>query len=159
MYRTQKIHAKYRLTMKKVKVLVAQSWWSLQPHGLSMKFSRQEYWSGLPILFSMGSSWPRVSCIAGRFFTNWATREDPPQLLTSREKQGAGDWLNHPWPMFSTNHSFVMEISLKNPKYEGVHRASGLVNTWTQKLLLLPQTLCYAHLPWLAPELHPFING
>ena len=111
------------------------------------------------ISFSRRSSWPKVSCIAGRFFTNWATREDPPQLLTSREKQGAGDWLNHPWPMFSTNHSFVMEISLKNPKYEGVHRASGLVNTWTQKLLLLPQTLCYAHLPWLAPELHPFING
>ena len=57
-----------------------------------MGFSRQEYWSGLlqevagrkPGLlqvafpFSSGSSPPRdqtwVSCIAGRFFTNWATR-------------------------------------------------------------------------------------
>ena len=33
------------------------------------------------ISFSRGSSWPRdqtqVSCIAGRFFTNWATREAP----------------------------------------------------------------------------------
>ena len=33
--------------------------------------------------FSSGSSWPRnrtgVSCIAGRFFTNWATRETPKQ--------------------------------------------------------------------------------
>ena len=32
-------------------------------------------------LFSRGSSWPRnqtgVSCIAGRFFTNWAIREAP----------------------------------------------------------------------------------
>ena len=34
-------------------------------------------WVAIP--FSRGSSWPRnqtqVSCIAGRFFTNWATRE------------------------------------------------------------------------------------
>ena len=34
----------------------------------------------LAISFSRGSSWPRdqtyVSCIAGRFFTVWATRED-----------------------------------------------------------------------------------
>ena len=33
------------------------------------------------ILFSRGSSWPRdwteVSCVAGRFFTIWATREAP----------------------------------------------------------------------------------
>ena len=33
----------------------------------------------IAIAFSRGSSWPRnrtwVSCIAGRFFTNWATRE------------------------------------------------------------------------------------
>ena len=63
----------------------------------SMGFSRQEYWSGVPspspslkgsprILewlaypFSRGSSRPRnptrVSCITGRFFTNWAMRED-----------------------------------------------------------------------------------
>ena len=38
----------------------------------------------VPFLFSRGSSWPRdrnwVSCIAGRFFTIWATREvlNPP---------------------------------------------------------------------------------
>ena len=34
----------------------------------------------IAIFFSRGSSWPRnqtqVSCIAGRFFTNWATREE-----------------------------------------------------------------------------------
>ena len=43
---------------------------------LSMWFSRQEYWSGLPVPFSRGSSQPRdqtgvssISCIAGRFFT------------------------------------------------------------------------------------------
>ena len=46
---------------------------------LSMGFSRQEYWSGLPVPSSRGSSqprdWTQVSCIAGRFFTLWATRE------------------------------------------------------------------------------------
>ena len=45
---------------------------------LSMWFSRQEYWSGSPF-FSRWSSWLRdwtqASCIAGRFFTVWATRE------------------------------------------------------------------------------------
>ena len=54
-------------------------WDPMDPHQapLSMEFSRQEYWSGLP--FSRESSWPRdrtqVSCIAGRFFTAWATRK------------------------------------------------------------------------------------
>ena len=42
----------------------------------SMGFSRQEYWRGLPISFSRGSSWPRdqtqVFRIAGRCFNLWA---------------------------------------------------------------------------------------
>ena len=33
-------------------------------------------WVAYP--FSNGSSWPRVSCTAGRFFTNWAVREAQP---------------------------------------------------------------------------------
>ena len=51
--------------------------WTVAHQGpLSMRFSRQEYWSGLPCPFSRGSSWPRdricvsySSCSAGRFFT------------------------------------------------------------------------------------------
>ena len=47
---------------------------------LSMEFFRQEYRVG-GIPFFRGSSQPRdwtwVSCIAGRFFTCWATREAP----------------------------------------------------------------------------------
>ena len=60
-------------------VLVAQSCLTLwdptncSPPLLSMKFSRQEYWSGLSLPSPGGSSWPKdrtqVSCIAGRFFT------------------------------------------------------------------------------------------
>ena len=38
-------------------VKVAQLRLTLQPHGLSMEFSLQEYWSGLPAIpFSRGSS-------------------------------------------------------------------------------------------------------
>ena len=59
---------------------------SLWPHGLlparllcPWGFSRQEYWSGLPIAFFRGSSQPRdwiqVSHVAGRFFTRGATKE------------------------------------------------------------------------------------
>ena len=41
---------------------------------LSMAFPRQEYWSGSP--FPPPGDLPQVSCIAGGFFTDWATRED-----------------------------------------------------------------------------------
>ena len=69
----------YKFILKKV--LVAQLCLTLchpmdcSPHQvpLSMEFSKQEYWGGLP--FSRGSSWPRdwtqVSCTTGRFFTVW----------------------------------------------------------------------------------------
>ena len=61
---------------------------SLQLHGtvahkapLSIGFPRQEYWSGLSMPSFRGSSPPSdralVACIAGRFFTDWATREAP----------------------------------------------------------------------------------
>ena len=51
---------------------------SLRAHGLSIKFSsRILEWVAYP--FSSRSPWSRnrtrVSCIAGRFFTNWAIRE------------------------------------------------------------------------------------
>ena len=46
---------------------------------LSMEFSRQEYWSGLPCPppgnLPKHRDWTQVSHIAGRFFTIWATRE------------------------------------------------------------------------------------
>ena len=57
--------------------LFATPWTVACQAPLSMAFSRQEYWSGLPL--SRGSSQPRdqtwVYRIAGRFFTVWATRE------------------------------------------------------------------------------------
>ena len=61
---------------------------SLWPHGLSMDFSRPEYWSeyfrilntetwslSLLQVISQSRDQSQVSCIAGGFFTSWATRE------------------------------------------------------------------------------------
>ena len=74
------------LKITEVKVLVAQSYPTLcdpmdcsltgfSVHGILQAIILQ--W--VAILFSRGSSWPRdrtqVSCIAGRFFTAWVTRE------------------------------------------------------------------------------------
>ena len=48
---------------------------------MSIEFSRQEHWSGLPFPSSDPGIKPvspvlqAVSCIAGGFFTNWATKE------------------------------------------------------------------------------------
>ena len=49
-------------------------------------------WVAIP--FSRGSSWPRdqtqVSCVAGRFFTIWATREALPGGVVARIQQSHG---------------------------------------------------------------------
>ena len=86
-------------------VLVAQPYPTLCGHldcslpGSSLQGilqARIQEWVAIP--FSYGSSWPRdwtwVSCIAGRFFTLWATREaqslsGPTQLLGEENPR---DW-------------------------------------------------------------------
>ena len=55
------------------------SWTVVHKAPLSIGFPRQEYWSGLPFpspgdIPDPGIE-PQVSCIAGRFFTDWITRE------------------------------------------------------------------------------------
>ena len=99
----------------KVKVNVTQSWLTFcdstdyTVHGILQ--ARILEWVAFP--FSRGSSQPRdqtqVSCIAGRFFTSWATREahyqwwclDPvPGEKTYREKlrrEGEGRWWRVLW--------------------------------------------------------------
>ena len=53
-------------------------------------------WVGIP--FSRGSSWPRdqtwVSCIAGRFFTIWASREAPSYLGSGKKMWGNAYWIS-----------------------------------------------------------------
>ena len=78
----------YAFFFLSVKILVAQSCPTLcdpidcRPPGSSVHGILQAIileWIAIP--FSRGSSWPRdqtrVSCIEGRFFTDWATREAP----------------------------------------------------------------------------------
>ena len=59
--------------------LFATPWTVPHQVPLSMELSRQEYWSGVPFPPPRGSSQLRdqtqVSCMAGRFFTVWTTRE------------------------------------------------------------------------------------
>ena len=59
--------------------LFATPWTIARQAPLSTGFSRQEEWSGLPCLppgdLPNFRDQTQVSCIAGRFFTVWATRE------------------------------------------------------------------------------------
>ena len=59
--------------------LFATPWTIAHQTLLSMVFSRQEYWSGLPLPSPGNLPKPRdrtqVSCIAGRFFITWTPRE------------------------------------------------------------------------------------
>jgi len=59
--------------------LLATPWSVARQAPLSVGFSRQQYWSGVAVSSSRGSSHPRdqtwVSCLAGLFFTVWASRE------------------------------------------------------------------------------------
>ena len=57
---------------------VCDPWTVAHQAPLSMGFSRQEYWSGLPfpsLRSSKPRDWTQVSHILGRRFTIWATRE------------------------------------------------------------------------------------
>ena len=82
---------------------------------LSMEFSRQEYWSGLPFPSPGESSRPRdrktpVSYVAGRFFTIWATRENKLSLGTSLAVQ----WLRLCTPTSGATGS-IPGLGNKNP--------------------------------------------
>ena len=113
---------------------------SLRPRGLhvahevplSMEFSRQEPWSGLPFPFSKGSSWPkgwtRVSFIAGRFFTVWATRE----------------WDLYP-PAAEYYPHWIKFVRTAGDKRSFILVASGIV------LPTIPKDLCQNHAGCLTP--------
>ena len=74
----------YCWAIRKVKLLscvqlFVTPWTAAHQAPLSMGFSRQEYWSGLPFPSPGESSqprdWTQVSRIVGRYFNLWATRE------------------------------------------------------------------------------------
>ena len=80
---------------------------------LSMGFSRQEYWSGLPGPLPEDPPNPGidlmfhyVSCIAGGFFTTRATWEAPTLFIGRKTKEFA--WAE-PWKAPNLSHPFVGE--------------------------------------------------
>ena len=96
---------------------------SLQPHGLYvahqaplfMEFSRQEYWSGLPISSSKRSSQPRdgthgpcVSCIGRRVLYRCTSWEAINQVYLNFKKKKGGAGLAH-------GFVFTLCLLVRNP--------------------------------------------
>ena len=108
-YMHRKIHDYYFSTNNKLYIMCELSHFCgvwLRLYGLyvacqaplSMDFSRQEYWSGLPFLSPRSlphpGIWPRIqtlfSCIVGGFFTIWATGK--PRHCECFRKNGTEPW-------------------------------------------------------------------
>ena len=97
---------------------------------LSMGFPSQEM-EWVAISFSRGSSWPRgqtqVSCIAGGFFTNWATRE--PSLVKctiSQMTREPCDAAYHEWALSAHRGVKKNQVDLEG-KVENVLQSMHLV--------------------------------
>ena len=54
--------------------------------------------------FSWSRSWTGVSCIAGRFFTSWATRETPKVRVGHRKLQNVAERNQRRWINGETSH-------------------------------------------------------
>ena len=69
---------------------LATPWTVARQAPLSMGILQARILERVTISFSRGSSWPRnwtqISCIAGRFFIDWATREAPEVKLKVKWK-------------------------------------------------------------------------
>ena len=70
----KKSHWKWVLVAELCPIL-ATPWTVAYQAALSMEFSRQKSWSGCDLSLLQGIFPTQVSCIAGKFFTIWATRE------------------------------------------------------------------------------------
>ena len=95
---------------------------------LSMGFSRQEYWSGLPFSSSGDLSNPRIEptslmslALAGGFFTASATREalrnsTRPELRPTWQACGTADYPHNRvmWRQSATNFTFTLSLRLCN---------------------------------------------
>ena len=96
---------------------------------------------GVTIIFSRGSSWPRdrtqVSCIAGRFFAVWATREAHKGISAQFSRSVLSDsgtpWIAASQAFLSITNSWS---SLKLTSIESVMPSSHLILCCP--LLLLP---------------------
>ena len=78
--------------------------------------------------FYSGSSWPRnwtrVSCIAGRFFANWANRE----VVVSRCKLLDIEWINNKILLYSTEN--YTQYTMINHSGKNIFKRELYVNNW-----------------------------
>ena len=81
--------------------LFVTPWTEAHQAPLSVEFSRQEYWSGLPLptlgdLPDLGIKPTSLAslALAGRFFTNCATQEAPVLALTSLKSKTQNNQLS-----------------------------------------------------------------
>ena len=113
---------------------LATPWTVACQASLSMGFSRQEYCNGLPFpspgdLPNPGIK-PRVSYIAGRFFTNWVTREACTIFS----------------PVLVLNSSSTTFMQIHSIYWPGEFR--GLYSPWGRKELDMTERLSLTHSPF-----------
>ena len=125
--------------------LFATPWTIAHQSPLSVEFSRQEYWSGLPFPSPRQSSqfrdWTQVSCIAGRFFTIFTREASNIHII---------------WFSIQFSHS-VVSNSLRP---HGCQASLSLTNSWSllklmpiesvmpsNHLILIPFSSCLQSFP------------
>ena len=135
----------------KVKVKVAQSCLTLC-HAMAYTVheilqARLLEWVAFP--FSRGSSQPRdqtqVSCIAGRFFTSWATRENPPCQVTGSIHfliYTLFSWIRFIWSLGLGDYSPVPSSVHSSPPLLSQFRAPGTL-FFLSPLHSLSHFLCF----------------
>ena len=130
---------------------------SLGPYGLvacqaplSMEFSRQEYGSGLPFPFP-GDLPNLVFCIAGRFFTIWATREACNKTSTSQNTVQKGQ--QHLQTLWSSDTLCETAIFTRFKLVAGCWKSAAFSWKWQPIPVFLPgefhgQRSLAGYTPW-----------
>ena len=102
---------------------------------------------------SRGSSqprdWTQVSCISGRFFTIWATREAPESLMEDFKKENA-------WPLFSSVQSLSHVWLFATPQTAAHQVSLSITNSWSLlKFMSIKSVMPSNHLILCCPLLLP----
>ena len=88
-----------------------------------------------------------VSCISGRFFTIWATREAQKQTISSL----VGEWINKLWSIQNLEYfSKKKEMSYKAMRLHGMHFTKWKKSMWKVTLSILYDSKCMTS--WKANE-------
>ena len=119
--------------------LFAAPWTVTYQAPLTMGFSRQEYWSGLPFPSPGKSSWPRdwtrVSCLAGKLHSKGYDKPRQQHIKKQRHFANKGPYSQSYG--FSKRHVWMWELTIKKAE----HRRSDAFELWCwRRLLRVPWT-------------------